>query len=39
MADIERAQEINKKFQEWITSTYTGPKIAETNVSLQIHLR
>jgi len=33
MTDMERAQEINKDFQDWLTHAYNGTKPVETHVS------
>jgi len=32
MADMERASEVNKQFQDWLSAAYNGPKPIETNV-------
>lgn len=32
MIDMERAQEVNKQFQDWMVGNYKGPKIIDTNV-------
>ena len=39
MADMERASEVNKQFQDWLSVAHNGAKPIDTNVLPEIFIR